>query len=102
MLISSFLILFFIIMVFIWANWTLWKQKQISEINVDFFNNMAHEFRTPLTNIGLATNLLYKKEPQLKDNNYLKIVQQENRKLMSQVERVLYLAKVFQTKQLIK
>lgn len=40
MLISSFLILFFIIMVFIWANWTLWKQKQISEINVDFFNNM--------------------------------------------------------------
>ena len=94
MLLSSLLILVFITSVFIWANWTLWKQKQMNQINVDFFNNMAHEFRTPLTNIALAAKLMLKKQPNLQQNNYLTIVQQENQKLMSQVERVLYLAKL--------
>lgn len=94
MLFSSFLILLFISSVFIWANWTLWKQKQMNQINIDFFNNMAHEFRTPLTNIALATKMLSKKQPNLSDNTYLNIVQKENKKLMNQVERVLYLAKI--------
>lgn len=94
MLTSSILILLFISIVFLLANYTLLRQKRISELNVDFFNNMAHEFRTPLTNISLANKLLVKNNRELKDNGYLAIVKRENKKLLQQIERVLHLAKL--------
>ncbi len=94
MLISSILILLFISIVFLLANYTLLRQKRISELNVDFFNNMAHEFRTPLTNISLANKLLVKNRAELKDNRYLEVVNRENKKLLQQIERVLHLAKL--------
>jgi two-component system phosphate regulon sensor histidine kinase PhoR len=34
------------------------KQKRLSEVQRDFINNMSHEFRTPLTSIGLASDVL--------------------------------------------
>jgi signal transduction histidine kinase len=55
---------------------------------------MAHEFRTPLTNIGLASKMLSKKHKDLKENELLKIIGRENAKLVNQIERVLHLAKV--------
>lgn len=92
MLLASVLILLFISSLFIFANWQLWKQKRQAEINVDFFNNMAHEFRTPLTNIALASSRMAKKDAQLQDNRFLNIIKKESGKLMHQVERVLHLA----------
>jgi len=92
MLLASVLILLFIGSLFFLANWQLWKQKRQAEINVDFFNNMAHEFRTPLTNISLASSRMSKKEPHLQDNRFLNIIKKESGKLMHQVERVLHLA----------
>lgn len=92
MLLASVLILFFIGSLFFLANWQLWKQKRQAEINVDFFNNMAHEFRTPLTNISLASSRMTKKEAHLQDNRFLNIIKKESGKLMHQVERVLHLA----------
>ncbi|MFT4761508.1 MAG: two-component system phosphate regulon sensor histidine kinase PhoR [Paraglaciecola sp.] len=92
MLLASVLILLFISSLFIFANWRLWKQKRQAEINVDFFNNMAHEFRTPLTNISLASSRMAKKEMHLQDNRFLNIIKKESGKLMHQVERVLHLA----------
>ncbi len=94
MLTSSILILLFISIVFVLANYTLIRQKRISEMNIDFFNNMAHEFRTPLTNISLANKLLVKNKEELKGNRYLEVVKRENRKLLQQVERVLDLARL--------
>ena len=94
MLIASLLILLFISLLFVFANWQLWKQKRQAEINVDFFNNMAHEFRTPLTNITLASSRMAKKDAQLKENQFLNIIKKESGKLMNQVERVLHLAKL--------
>ena len=94
MVIASILILLFIAIVLLFANWSLMKQKKLLETNVDFFNNMAHEFRTPLTNMGLAVNLLMKKQKDLKGNDYLEIIKRENSKLLGQVERVLHLASV--------
>jgi len=38
---------------------------------------MAHEFKTPLTNMQLAIRLLGKKEQQLADNKYLSIMDKE-------------------------
>lgn len=34
------------------------KQKRLSEVQRDFINNMSHEFRTPLTSIGLASDVV--------------------------------------------
>ncbi|MEM8908008.1 MAG: HAMP domain-containing sensor histidine kinase, partial [Bacteroidota bacterium] len=93
-LLSSIVILLFITFVFVFANHTLLRQKQIYEINKDFFNNMAHEFRTPLTNIGLANHLLVKKHQELADNKFVKVIREESQQLKHQVERVLQLARL--------
>jgi len=93
---SSIFILLFVTTVFALATYYLIQQKKIGERNKDFFNNMAHEFKTPLTNIILANNLLTKKEPRLSKNTFLNITKKEANKLIHQVERVLYLAKMEQ------
>ena len=94
MFFSSILILFFITSVFIFANYTLLRQKKMAKINKEFFNNMAHEFRTPLTNISLAGNLLAKKITEPSHQKYLQVVKEESGKLKHQIERVLHLAKL--------
>lgn len=94
MVVSTILILLFIAIVLLFANWSFLKQKRLLETNIDFFNNMAHEFRTPLTNMGLALKMLTKKHTDLKTNDFVKILRQENTKLLSQVERVLDMAAV--------
>ncbi len=94
MLFSSIIILFFITSVFIFANYTLLRQKKMAQINKEFFNNMAHEFRTPLTNISLAGSLLAKKTDQPAHHKYLNVVKEESKKLKHQIERVLHLAKL--------
>ncbi len=91
---SAILILLFVSTVFGLATYYLIQQKKIGERNKDFFNNMAHEFKTPLTNIILANNLLAKKAPNPKQNTLINITKKEANKLIHQVERVLYLAKM--------
>lgn len=89
---SSILILLLITSILWLASHYLIQQKRISEHNKDFFNNMAHEFRTPLTNMKLAVRLLKKKDDKLADNTYLTIVHKETENLTHQVERVLHLS----------
>jgi signal transduction histidine kinase len=91
---SSILILLFVSIVFWLATYYLIQQKKVGERNKDFFNNMAHEFKTPLTNIILASNLLLKKENSAKKHSFLNITKKEATKLMHQVERILYLSKM--------
>ncbi|MEO1518478.1 MAG: HAMP domain-containing sensor histidine kinase [Bacteroidota bacterium] len=94
MLISSILILLFISSVFVFANYTLLRQKRIGQMNKDFFNNMAHEFRTPLTNISLAGRMLGRQESIPSDHKYLSIIQAESNKLKEQIDKVLQLTKL--------
>jgi len=89
---SSILILLFITSILWLASHYLIQQKRISEHNKDFFNNMAHEFRTPLTNMKLAVRLFKKKNNKISDNAYLNIVHKETENLTHQVERVLHLS----------
>ena len=94
MLVMSIIILLFVLAVLLAANRALFRQKRISEINIDFFNNLAHEFRTPLTSIKLATSLFKKKQPLLADNKFIHIIRRESEQLSGQVDRVLHLAKM--------
>ena len=94
MMLATVVILIFVTVVLLLVNWSLMKQKRLLQTNVDFFNNMAHEFRTPLSNIGLAVSMLSKKHTELKDNQLVEVIRRENKKLLQEVERVLHLAKV--------
>lgn len=73
------------------------RQKRISEVKTDFINNMTHELKTPIATIGLSSEMLLnndfsKDEERLK--RYAKIIFKENKRLESQVERVLDMAKI--------
>jgi two-component system, OmpR family, phosphate regulon sensor histidine kinase PhoR len=91
MVAASVAILAFICIVFGLGVYYLLRQKRLSDHNRDFFNLMTHEFRTPLTNIRLAGNMLARKEPALADNGYLGIIRRECHHLSEQVENVLHL-----------
>ena len=92
--IASMLIIAFIALVFLLSIYSLLRMKKMNQISKDFFNNMAHEFKTPLTNIGLANAMLQKRNKELQGNRFLGIVDRENAKLKNQIERVLHLAKM--------
>jgi two-component system, OmpR family, phosphate regulon sensor histidine kinase PhoR len=73
----------------------IFRQKQLSEMKTDFINNMTHEFKTPIATISLATDSI--NSPMvISDTNKIKrfvdIIRQENRRMNSQVERVLQMA----------
>jgi len=74
---------------------TMVRQKKISVIRNDFINNMTHEFKTPISNINLAGEVLMRedtKESAKRINQYAKIILQENARMRNQVERVLQVA----------
>jgi len=71
------------------------KQKKMSQIKTDFINNMTHEFKTPIATIGLAADAL--SSPKVFGQTdptkyYLGIIRQENKRMNSQVEKVLQMA----------
>lgn len=71
------------------------KQKKLAERTRDFINNMTHEFKTPLANIGFANNLLGKSkevEESEKLVNYTQIIESEKNKLRGNVEEILNIA----------
>ncbi|MBK7871319.1 MAG: hypothetical protein IPJ74_11910 [Saprospiraceae bacterium] len=60
---TSIFILLFISSMLLMTLMKFLRQKQLNELSVEFFNNMAHEFRTPLTNMQLAINLFKNDNP---------------------------------------
>jgi two-component system, OmpR family, phosphate regulon sensor histidine kinase PhoR len=77
------------------------KQKRLDEIKNDFINNMTHELKTPISTIGLSSNMLLKtdlsKDPE-KLKRYATIINKENKRLEVQVNSVLSVAKLEQDK----
>jgi two-component system phosphate regulon sensor histidine kinase PhoR len=92
---SSTVFLLIVILSFAYIVLTILRQKKISEIKNDFINNMTHEFKTPIANISLATEVL--RRPGICDdperfNRYVDIVSQENTRMRHQVDRILQVA----------
>lgn len=69
--------------------------KKLSETKNEFIDNMTHELKTPISTISLACEALLDKEITSKDSkeNYVKIINDENKRLGGQVEKVLSIAK---------
>ncbi|MBT4399449.1 MAG: HAMP domain-containing histidine kinase [Bacteroidetes bacterium] len=94
-LIASIIFLFIVIWSFTFIVMTIIKQKKISEIRNDFINNMTHEFKTPIANISLASEVLMRPDTKSDSNKieqYAKIIHQENIRMGNQVERVIQVA----------
>jgi two-component system phosphate regulon sensor histidine kinase PhoR len=73
------------------------KQRRLSELQREFINTMTHEFKTPISTINIAAEVLSNKEiiktPE-RMLTYTNLIKQENTRLNSQVERVLQLARL--------
>jgi two-component system phosphate regulon sensor histidine kinase PhoR len=96
-LLTSLLFVSLVIFCFAKAISTILKQKKISEITNDFINNMTHELKTPISTVALACEALQDKDIQQmpkQQNRYLAIIQEENKRLGLQVERVLQMARL--------
>jgi len=94
-LIASAVFLLIVILVFSFTLFSIIRQKKISDIRNDFINNMTHEFKTPIANISLASEVLKKDETSNKPERvkqYAGIIFDENQRMRSQVERVLQVA----------
>ena len=80
---------------FAFAIYLILKQKRLGEMKTDFINNMTHELKTPISTIGLSSEVLMRKEI-VKDperlERYAKLIFHENQRLRSQVDKVLQLA----------
>ena len=95
--IASSTILLCVLGFFVYVINIILKQKRLSEIKTDFINNMTHELKTPISTIGLSSEVLLQKDVALNPErikNYAQIIKSENQRLQTQVERVLQMARL--------
>ncbi|MBK7409984.1 MAG: HAMP domain-containing histidine kinase [Saprospirales bacterium] len=85
------------IVFFLYSIFVILRQKQLSEMQKDFINNMTHEFKTPISTIKISADV-FLHNPQIQSDprllQYAKIIQDQNQRLNNQVEKVLQLAKI--------
>jgi two-component system phosphate regulon sensor histidine kinase PhoR len=75
---------------FAYAIASLLREKKFAELKSDFINNMTHEFKTPVTNIQIAGEILKNKlGDQEGTKNYIDILLKENARLHQKIEHVL-------------
>ncbi len=94
-LVLSFVFTSIILFCFWYTIKVIFQQKKLSEMKNDFINNMTHEFKTPIATISLAADSIG--SPMVMSNpdkikRFTDIIRQENRRMNSQVERVLQMA----------
>lgn len=93
-----FLSILFIVAVIIAFYYTvsiLMYQKKLSEMKTDFVNNMTHEFKTPISTISLASEMLLRSNisgSSEKTKKYAHIILDENNRLQNQVEQILQIS----------
>ncbi len=94
-LLTSVLFMVILITGFYYSIITILQQKKLSEIKSDFINNMTHEFKTPISTISLASEVLSDntiKKTGESTQKYLEIIRNENKRLGTLVETVLQAA----------
>ncbi len=94
-LLASILFTGLILLCFAYTIHIIYRQKKVSEMKNDFINNMTHEFKTPIATISLAADAIGSPvvlQNQEKIKRFVDIIRQENKRMNSQVERVLQMA----------
>jgi two-component system phosphate regulon sensor histidine kinase PhoR len=84
-----------VIILFTYIITTIIRQKKLSDVKNDFINNMTHEFKTPISTISLAAEVLLNADPKSSAERlqkYSRIIFDENQRMRLQVDRVLQVA----------
>ena len=94
-MIPSFLFTIIMLVVFIYTIIVAFKQKRLTEIKNDFINNMTHEFKTPISSISIAAQMLnddsVSKSPTML-KHVSSVINDETKRLRFQVEKVLQMS----------
>ena len=73
------------------------RQKRLSDLQKDFINNMTHEFKTPISSIKIAADVLQNDghiKSDVRLSRYANIIREQNLRLNDQVEKVLNVARL--------
>lgn len=94
-MIPSLIFTLVLLVTFIFTIYIIFRQKKLTEIKNDFINNMTHEFKTPISTISLAAQML--KDPAVgKSPEMFKhisgVINDETKRLRFQVEKVLQMS----------
>lgn len=94
-MIPSLIFMIILVVSFICTLVIISRQKKLTEIKNDFVNNMTHEFKTPISTISLAAQMLndesVAKSPQM-FKHISGVITDETKRLRFQVEKVLQMS----------
>ena len=104
-MIPSFAFTMVMLITFIFTIVTAFRQKKLTEMKNDFINNMTHEFKTPISTISLAAQMLkdpaVAKSPQM-FQHISGVINDETKRLRFQVEKVLQMSMFERQKTMMK
>ena len=84
-----------LLITFIFTIYIVFRQKKLTEMKNDFINNMTHEFKTPISTISLAAQML--NDPAVGKSPVMfqhisGVINDETKRLRFQVEKVLQMS----------
>ncbi len=80
---------------FVFTIYVIFRQKKVTEMKNDFINNMTHEFKTPISSISLAAQMLSDRSVRKSEamyENLSRVIDDETKRLRFQVEKVLQMS----------
>ncbi|MCM1349341.1 MAG: HAMP domain-containing histidine kinase [Firmicutes bacterium] len=94
-MIPSMIFTFILLIAFLYTIIVAFRQKKLTEMKNDFINNMTHEFKTPISTISLAAQMLndnsVRKSPKMLEH-ISSVINDETKRLRFQVEKVLQMS----------
>ncbi|MBO7317399.1 MAG: HAMP domain-containing histidine kinase, partial [Bacteroidales bacterium] len=94
-IIPSFIFTLIMLVTFTFTIIVVFRQKKLTDMKNDFINNMTHEFKTPISTISLAAQMLndpaMSKSPAM-FNHISGVITDETKRLRLQVEKVLQMS----------
>ncbi len=88
-------LLLIVLIFFGYSLWVIIRQRQLSNIQKVFINNLTHELKTPISSISLSAQVL--SDRKIIDNpgrlfEYVRIINEQSERLAKNVEKVLNLS----------
>jgi two-component system, OmpR family, phosphate regulon sensor histidine kinase PhoR len=88
-------LLLIVLIFFGYSLWVIIRQRQFSDIQKVFINNLTHELKTPISSIGLSAQVL--NDHRILENparlfEYVRIINEQSTRLARNVEKVLNLS----------
>lgn len=94
-MIPSILFTFVLLITFVITLYMAFRHKKITEMKNDFINNMTHEFKTPISTISLAAQMLQDSSIAKSPEMFSKLsgaIASETKRLRFQVDKVLQMS----------